>query len=383
MISMTKIKKNDIPVQLYHSMVVLYGAGTTGRRIINMLSPYQIHVKYIVDDDMHRWGTKIENIEIISYQRLKELCDDVKDISVILTTIYGKAVLERVSKIPQIKVYEMYEWLDEVYGIDSWVKKIQKDEIGQFGKNCSLIRHKLADEESIKVLEGICACISSLDMNIFSEICTKYTQYFIPEVLEAVRTPLELVDGGAYIGELYQAIMSYNLELGHWYCFEADEDNYNQLLHQSEKANLSGKQICVKKGLWDKEGILYFDGEKDTASKIVDYKTNHQITTISLDTYFSDKKCNFIKMDIEGAEYPALCGGIRLIKRDRPILAISIYHSLDDFFRIPYYLMEQLDCYHYYIRHHALTFSETVLYAIPDELVIRLNGRGIYGGEEK
>ena len=66
-----------------------------------------------------------------------------------------------------------------------------------------------------------------------------------------------------------------------------------------------------------------------------------------------------------------------------PILAISIYHSLDDFFRIPYYLMEQLDCYHYYIRHHALTFSETVLYAIPDELVIRLNGRGIYGGEEK
>ena len=159
MISMTKIKKNDIPVQLYHSMVVLYGAGTTGRRIINMLSPYQIHVKYIVDDDMHRWGTKIENIEIISYQRLKELCDDVKDISVILTTIYGKAVLERVSKIPQIKVYEMYEWLDEVYGIDSWVKKIQKDEIGQFGKNCSLIRHKLADEESIKVLEGICAYI--------------------------------------------------------------------------------------------------------------------------------------------------------------------------------------------------------------------------------
>lgn len=91
---------------------------------------------------------------------------------------------------------------------------------------------------------------------------------------------------------------------------------------------------------------------------------------VSLDSYFENKKCNFIKMDIEGAEYPALCGGINLIKRDRPILAISIYHSLTDYYRIPQYIMNELQNYKYYIRHHSLVLSETVFYAIPNELII-------------
>lgn len=90
---------------------------------------------------------------------------------------------------------------------------------------------------------------------------------------------------------------------------------------------------------------------------------------ISLDKYFEDKSYNFVKMDIEGAEYPALCGGIETIKRDRPILAISIYHSLEDYYRIPNYLMQELNDYKFYIRHHSLILSETVLYAIPRELM--------------
>ena len=43
-------------------------------------------------------------------------------------------------------------------------------------------------------------------------------------------------------------------------------------------------------------------------------------------------------MDIEGAELPALKGAERSIKRYRPNLAISIYHSLDDFLDIPEYI---------------------------------------------
>lgn len=366
---MLRINKDNIPEELHHSVVVLYGAGTTGRRIIRMLEPFHIHIKYIVDDDMNRWGTLIEDIEIISYQELRNMCDGTKEISVILTTIYGKKVLERLRKIPNISVYEMYGWLDEEYGTDNLAKRIRKDEIEKLEQNCNLIKCRLADQTSVEVLEGICAYMRSLDMDILSDICTEYTQYFIPEVLKAIKAPLELVDGGAYIGELYQGIRDYDLQLKYWYCFEADGDNYSKLLQQSNKMNLLGKQICIKKGLWDKETVLYFDGNKETASKIVDYPTSHQIETISLDSYFIERKCNFIKMDIEGAEYAALCGGIKTIKRDRPILAISIYHSLEDYYRIPNYLMEQLEHYRYYIRHHALTFSETVLYAIPDELI--------------
>lgn len=366
MIDMEKIIRDIIPAELYQSVVVLYGAGTTGRRIIKLLEPYRINIKYVVDDDMNRWGTKVENIEIISYQRFKDMCRDYSNISVVLTTIYGKVVLDHLRKIPDIKIYEMYEWLDEVYGSDNLARRIHEDEIEKFRRESNLLKNKLADEESAKVLDGIYTYMCSRDMEILGDICTTQEQYFISEVMAAMQSPLELVDGGAYVGEMYQAVRNHNIQLGHWYCFEADEDNYRCLVRQSEQMGLSEKQECIKKGLWETEEILYFDGEKDACSRIVDYQTSQKIETVSLDSYLNGRTCNFIKMDIEGAEYPALRGAMQTIKRDRPILAISIYHSLEDYFRIPNYLMEQLDHYRYYIRHHALILSETVLYAIPE-----------------
>ncbi len=377
---MKSILKDNIPNELYQSVVILYGAGITCRRLLELLKPYPIDVKYILDDDMNKWGNKILSIEIISYQEFEEICRHSNRVAVILTTIYGKTAIKKLSKLSNIEIYEMYGWLDEVYGVNSLVNGMNdKNEIEKFGKETSLLKQNLEDEESQKVLEGLYAYICSKDSNIISDICTGYEQYFIPEVLEAVREPLKIVDGGAYVGELYQTIRKHNLELERWYCFEADIDNYNKLLRQSARNGLNEVQVCIKKGLWDKEGVLYFDGEKDTVSRIVDYKTDKQIETVSLNTFFRDKSCNFIKMDIEGAEYPALCGGIEIIKRDRPILAISIYHSLKDYYRIPNYLMHELHDYKYYIRQHALILSETVLYAIPNELVNEKKQRRTYG----
>ena len=72
-------------------------------------------------------------------------------------------------------------------------------------------------------------------------------------------------------------------------------------------------------------------------------------------------------MDIEGAEYQALIGGEHIIERDRPILAISIYHSMEDRVEIPLYLIRKLKNYYFIIRHHSYTYSETILYGIPKE----------------
>ncbi len=366
---MKKIVKDNIPSELYQSMVVLYGGGITCRRILELLKPYQINISYIIDDDINKCGSKIENIEIISYEKFEDICNQFNRVSVILTSIYGKLILGRLNEVENIDVFEMYNWLDNVYRLNSLVGGLDDEgRVKLFKRECLLLANKFIDAESRKVLEGLCTYLDTKDSNILSDICTEHEQYFIPEVLSVLYEPLSLVDGGSYMGELYQAIKNYNINLERWYCFEADEDNYNKLLLQSSKNELDGIQVCINKGLWSKEGILYFDGDKDTSSRIVSYKTNNQIEVLSLDSYFEDKYCNFIKMDIEGAEYPALCGGIKTIKRDRPILAISIYHSLEDYYRIPNYLMRELQNYHYCIRHHALIFSETVLYAIPNEL---------------
>jgi len=79
---------------------------------------------------------------------------------------------------------------------------------------------------------------------------------------------------------------------------------------------------------------------------------------------YSLPRIDFIKMDVEGAEYPILQGAVQTLKKFKPKLAISIYHSDDDFDRIPRFL-DLLGCgYEFAIGHYSLDLSETILYAI-------------------
>ena len=75
-------------------------------------------------------------------------------------------------------------------------------------------------------------------------------------------------------------------------------------------------------------------------------------------------RIDFIKMDIEGSELAALKGGENVLRRDRPRLAISLYHRIDDFFAIPLWI-DGLGCgYRFYLEHYSIHGEETVLYAI-------------------
>ncbi len=366
------IEKDHIPAQLYEIPVVIYGGGYMARIVMNLLIAEGIRIRYIIDDNEAVQGTSIENIKIISCPEFCSMAREYEQAAVILTTIYGKAVLKKLNHLPQIQVYELYDWYNELIGKDNEIANMvqEPNRIQEMKKQLEILKDKWADEESGNVFEGLLHYLETRDLNYIAEIGTDYEQYFIPEVKTAVRKGgglLNILDGGAYRGELLQALKNNDIGFDKWYCFEADAENYEILLKRAKEEGLSEQQICINKGLWSDSQKLFFEEGEGTASRIVSYETEYVIDTISIDDYFGEGKCNYIKMDIEGAELPALKGGINLIKRERPILAISIYHSLEDFWKIPQYLMMNLDNYRYYVRHHALIFCETVLYAIPNE----------------
>ena len=74
-------------------------------------------------------------------------------------------------------------------------------------------------------------------------------------------------------------------------------------------------------------------------------------------------RVDFIKMDVEGAELMALRGGERTIRRDRPKLAISLYHRPEDFFTIPLWINSLELGYRFHLDHYSIHREETVLYA--------------------
>lgn len=68
-------------------------------------------------------------------------------------------------------------------------------------------------------------------------------------------------------------------------------------------------------------------------------------------------------MDIEGAELNALIGASHILKRDKPLCAISVYHKAGDLLAIMEYLKNLVPEYKFAVRHYSLGLVETVLYA--------------------
>lgn len=87
---------------------------------------------------------------------------------------------------------------------------------------------------------------------------------------------------------------------------------------------------------------------------------------VSLDEDIHER-VTFIKMDVEGVEMEALKGCQNHIKKDRPILAISLYHNVEDIYEIPLFINGIVEEYRFDIRHYTPYHGETVLYAIPKE----------------
>ncbi len=69
-------------------------------------------------------------------------------------------------------------------------------------------------------------------------------------------------------------------------------------------------------------------------------------------------------MDLEGSELVALEGAINTIIKNKPKLAISIYHKPSDLINIYQHIKHLNLGYKFYFRIHTPVGSDAVLYAI-------------------
>ena len=135
------------------------------------------------------------------------------------------------------------------------------------------------------------------------------------------------------------------------------------------KAMLAKKIHVIDSPLWSESGkAVYISGSGGSTQVSFEKprQDSEQFQTLTLDDTvekFAIPKLDMIKMDVEGAEYPILLGAKETLLKFRPKLAISLYHSDEDFSRIPQFL-DSLDCgYEFSLAHHSLHQGETVLYA--------------------
>lgn len=189
--------------------------------------------------------------------------------------------------------------------------------------------------------------------------CAVYPQYFRKEIYELGENEI-YVDAGAAQGDSILNFIQYvNGKYEKIYAFEAKKSYRAGMkeLFSDEKVEI------IPMGLHEKPGKLFFV-ENQHGSMLSDTAvSSNEIEVTSLDDSIVGR-VSFIKMDIEGSEIPALKGGRRLIRENKPKLAICVYHLEADLWEIPLLIKQLVPEYKIYMRQHYEEMDwETVCYA--------------------
>ncbi|MDR1638844.1 MAG: FkbM family methyltransferase [Clostridiales bacterium] len=179
------------------------------------------------------------------------------------------------------------------------------------------------------------------------------------------------VDGGCFDG---QSAREFVRRTNGMYCrilgFEPHPKNFLVTKVNLERYGIDRAEI-IAKGLWSTSGRKAFCLEYGTGpdgARIAEFGDDI-IETTTLDEALNGQKATFIKLDVEGAELEALKGAEQTLLRDKPKLAICVYHKPEDILEIPEYLYGLMPEYHFKLRHHNYLRDDgdialdTVLYA--------------------
>uniref|UniRef100_UPI003F4B67B8 FkbM family methyltransferase n=1 Tax=Brachyspira catarrhinii TaxID=2528966 RepID=UPI003F4B67B8 len=144
-----------------------------------------------------------------------------------------------------------------------------------------------------------------------------------------------IIDAGGFIGDTALILSDYTNDKV--YSFEPFLSNFNSM-KKNIKLNNKNNIEPIYMALGDENKEIYITDTVISSSNQLDVKSNsgNEIEMTTLDTFVEKNniKVGLIKTDLEGFEQPFLRGALNTIKKQKPVLIISIYHNYSDFFDI-------------------------------------------------
>lgn len=219
-----------------------------------------------------------------------------------------------------------------------------------------------------------------LSQAVFSAVLKRYllsSDALIPvstsdEYFEDVYTLLPdeiFVDCGGFSGDtlLKYLQVAGNCALKGYHVFEPDPNNFKQLICTVEKLPelVRNKVQLYPNAVGHEQDTLYFDAAGNVGS-VVNPNGTTPVECVTLDEALHDIHPTLIKFDIEGYEAFALQGGKQIIKENRPVLALCVYHHPFDLWELPLMVRNMVKDYHFFLRAYLEQFSYTC-YCVPSE----------------
>ncbi|MCI8439541.1 MAG: FkbM family methyltransferase [Oscillospiraceae bacterium] len=336
--------------------VLIFGGGLQGINAAPELAK-ELSIVAFCDNDWQKQGTTISDLPCIAPSEISRF----ENPFILVSTIkYYRAVSQQLAAcgLPfcTVDAYVTHKYFD-----------------------CFFQVYQMLDERSRGIYAGMLLSRISGNQERIADLC-EGQQYFALPQFRFCDIQEVFVDCGAYTGENVQTFL--NNQVGIFqkiYAFEANPEALaamrRRLAYEKDVWLFKEEQIvCERNFVSDKDGVripFHITQDNPTNSFIQENAGDVKwVEAVSLDRYFErrgEEIITFLKSDIEGAEWDMLHGAANIIRRSKPKAAISIYHSIYDFFRIPLYLKELVPEYRFAVRQHWNSYDETVLYAFLPE----------------
>ena len=377
MLCKTQSFLNQIPA---NSNICIYGTNNIAEKLYDEISTYRKDLKVQFFLDSNKEGF----LKDLPVYRADKLCEHIKEINLAIIASFAHANyleiilkgfgLQNVYKINADSFYELSYSLNSYIDISKAVDVFKTTEDKMLYK--TIYEAKYDDRKKQDVRNYFADKHKEKIRGNGKDNTYSVSHYFEFINKDAIKT---VIDAGGYDG-LFSVIFTQKFpNCEKVFCFEPCYEKFKAPLLDTIIKNDSRIEI-IQKGLWHKREMLDFREELQTkvGSGVVsvkqDYGRPQQIITIeteNIDNFVQEKnlKIDFIKMDIENAEMNALKGAEKTLVTQRPQLAVSIYHSNEQFCEIPIYLKTLLKNYEFRLGHYSSCLLETVIYAIPEELI--------------
>lgn len=344
--------------------VVLFGAGNLGRKALACLRSIGIEPLAFADNGKSRWDASIEGMNVLSPQAAAA---QFGESAVFLVTIWSEGNSFRriqdqlrglgcrnISSSASLRWKFSQELLPCL--CQDFPHNLYK-EAGEVQAAASL----WSDEHSLHEYLNQVRWRALGDYGVLNPPVAE--ESYFPDSIFGLRADEIFVDCGAYVGDTAQRFIERRgASFQQIVAIEPDPRNFGQLQQwqASLPGSISGRITCHNFAVGLTRTKVRFDGAiGETGNSLVECVPLDEILTIAAPTY--------IKMDIEGAEIDALRGARRAISRNRPVLAVCVYHRQSDLWRIPQLISSLCADYKLFLRPHEADGWQSVCYAVPPD----------------
>ena len=359
---------------IYNEEIIIYGAGYAGLHFCELLLDNAIVPLCILDRDTSKHGLKWQNIEIKAFERPSE---SEKEAVVIICMLRNDYITEQIyNNLKSIGFKKVIHLLD-VQQDDKYRLLFSKQnlilcpdiqQLNSMTKEIEYVNEKL-DWAGSRIYLQVIECIKNKYATKIDNLPIQ-EQYLAYDLFKHNRDEI-VFDVGAFNGQVYSFFCEANNDLySRYYAFEPDPSNYGRIDRRDSRLIVCPFAVSDETGQ-KVLGCNYLGSNSVIRNcKQVNSQYEFEVETLRLDDFKKDNP-TFIKIDTEGYEEKVLNGATETIRRNRPIIAIAIYHSIEQLVSVPmqiFELTQDLD-YKYTVRSY-MNVNETVLYAIPEERLI-------------